>query len=96
MLFYFSRDARSVGDNFSRYSNDEFELLWQQIKTELDPGRRMKLIMEIEQHLMRELPAVPLVNLASHVVSREELTNLLIRVVAPTVTLFSLAQARLR
>jgi peptide/nickel transport system substrate-binding protein len=54
-----------IGDNASRYCNPEYDELWQQSVTELDPEKRLQLFVKMNDMLVEEEVAVmPLVDRA--------------------------------
>ena len=64
------------GNNYGRYSNDEFEALLDQATTEIDLVARAKLLGEAEKIAMDEYAAIPIYNYIAQ------------NVVAPTITGF--------
>ncbi|HEY8575748.1 MAG TPA: peptide ABC transporter substrate-binding protein [Devosia sp.] len=64
------------GNNYGRYSNDEFEALMDQATTEIDLAARAKLLGQAEKIAMDEYAAIPIYNYIAQ------------NVVAPTVTGF--------
>ena len=58
------------GNNYGRYSNDEFEALVDQATTEVDLAARAKLLGEAEKIAMDEYAAIPIYNyIAQNVVA---------------------------
>ncbi len=52
------------GDNNSRYCNPEYDRLWQAASQELDPPQRNQLFMEMNDLLVEDTVAIPLVHRA--------------------------------
>jgi peptide/nickel transport system substrate-binding protein len=49
------------GDNYHRYSNPEFDKLWQQYKTETDPAKRNQIAIQMNDILVGDVVVIPLV-----------------------------------
>lgn len=59
-VFFHSREAVSYGKNFSGYQNRHFDSLAEASAIETDFKKRKKLIIEMEQILMEDVPYIPL------------------------------------
>jgi peptide/nickel transport system substrate-binding protein len=53
-----------IGDNPSRYCNPEYDQLWQQSNTELDPEKRTQLMIEMNDLLVENGIVIPLIHRA--------------------------------
>jgi peptide/nickel transport system substrate-binding protein len=53
-----------IGDNPSRYCNPEYDQLWQQSNTELDPEKRTQLIIQMNDLLVENGIVIPLIHRA--------------------------------
>jgi peptide/nickel transport system substrate-binding protein len=53
-----------IGDNPSRYCNPEYDQLWQQSNTELDPEKRTQMIIEMNDLLVQNHIVIPLIHRA--------------------------------
>ncbi len=53
------------GQNFSRYSNPEFDKVADQLRTELDPAKRKDLILKANDILVSDVVMIPLVSRAT-------------------------------
>ncbi|MGB3402936.1 MAG: peptide ABC transporter substrate-binding protein [Microcoleaceae cyanobacterium] len=53
-----------IGDNPSRYCNPEYDGLWQQSNTELDPEKRTQMIIEMNDLLVQNQIVIPLIHRA--------------------------------
>lgn len=51
--------------NSSRYCNPEYDKLWQQSNTELDPQKRRQLIIQMNDLLIKEQAVIPLISRAN-------------------------------
>ncbi|MDJ0553935.1 MAG: peptide ABC transporter substrate-binding protein [Microcoleaceae cyanobacterium MO_207.B10] len=49
------------GDNVSRYCNPKYDQLWQQSTNELDPQKRQQLLIQMNDMLVEEVIAIPVV-----------------------------------
>lgn len=63
------------GDNNSRYCNPEYDALWQQSATELDPAKRQQLFIQINDLLVDEVVGIPLVHRAEVVAFSNSLSG---------------------
>ncbi len=52
------------GDNYSRYCNQEYDELWDQVITELDPEIRAKIFKQLNDLLVQEAVIIPLIDRA--------------------------------
>ena len=53
--------------NWARYCNPEFETLFNQVTTELDPDRRAELFVQMNEILINDLAVIPFVKLTNPV-----------------------------
>ena len=53
--------------NWARYCNPEFDALFNQVTTELDPDRRAELFVQMNENLINDLAVIPLVKLTNPV-----------------------------
>ncbi|MGB3532628.1 MAG: peptide ABC transporter substrate-binding protein [Microcoleaceae cyanobacterium] len=53
-----------IGDNPSRYCNPEYDQLWQQSNTEIDPEKRTQMIIEMNNLLVQNQIVIPLIHRA--------------------------------
>ncbi len=60
--FFHSRGDKPQGWNMSGYHNPVFDKLAQASDNELDPEKRRRIIFELQDILMRDLPYIPLYN----------------------------------
>ena len=58
-LFH-SKNDKSRGWNMSGYRNPQFDALADRSASEMDPTRRRDLIVELQRHIARDLPYIPL------------------------------------
>jgi peptide/nickel transport system substrate-binding protein len=49
------------GDNYHRYSNPQFDQLWQQYKVETDQSKRDQLAIQMNDILVNDVVVIPLV-----------------------------------
>ena len=63
------------GDNNSRYCNPEYDSLWQEASTELDPGKREQLFIEMNDLLIEDAAVIPLVHRADVMAFSNSLTG---------------------
>ncbi|MGK7875948.1 MAG: peptide ABC transporter substrate-binding protein [Xenococcaceae cyanobacterium] len=54
-----------TGDNVSRYCNQTYDNLWQQSRTELNPEKREKIFIQMNDLLVNDGVAIPLVHRAN-------------------------------
>ena len=59
--FYYSRTALDVGMNLSRYDNSEFTSDLELLRRELRPRQRIEYSIRLEDHLLAQMPSVPVV-----------------------------------
>jgi peptide/nickel transport system substrate-binding protein len=52
------------GDNYSRYCNPEYDKLWDQVITELDPDVRATMFKQLNDLLVQEVVVIPLIHRA--------------------------------
>lgn len=52
------------GANYSRYCNPEYDALWQQSQTELDPEKRRELFIQMNDLLIEDVAVLPIVHRA--------------------------------
>ncbi|MGC9505624.1 peptide ABC transporter substrate-binding protein [Baaleninema sp.] len=52
------------GQNFARYCNPEYDKLWNQAQTELDPEKRQSLFVQMNDLLVRDSAVIPIVRRA--------------------------------
>ncbi|MBO9999063.1 MAG: peptide ABC transporter substrate-binding protein [Cyanobacteria bacterium SID2] len=52
------------GQNFSRYCNPDYDTLWNQAQTELDPEKRQALFVQMNDLLIRDSVVMPIVHRA--------------------------------
>ena len=52
------------GDNYSRYCNPEYDKLWNQVVTELDPSVRATIFQQLNDLLVQEAVVIPLIHRA--------------------------------
>jgi peptide/nickel transport system substrate-binding protein len=62
--------------NYSRYCNPEFDAIWQQSTTELDPEMRQNLFIQMNDMLIEEAAVIPLVHRADAVGVGNQLTGI--------------------
>ncbi len=49
------------GNNYERYSNPDYDRLWEQLKAELEPNRRRQLVIQLNDMLVQDVVIIPLV-----------------------------------
>jgi peptide/nickel transport system substrate-binding protein len=64
-----------TGDNNSRYCNPEYDRLWQQSNTELNPDTRAKIFQLMNDILVKEFVVIPLVHRADVVAFSNKITG---------------------
>ena len=52
------------GDNYGRYCNPEYDKIWQQSQQELDPKKRQKLFIQMNDMLINNVILIPLIHRA--------------------------------
>ena len=62
-----SKENNWTKTNYSRYCNPEYDALWQQSTTELDPEVRQDLFIQMNDMLIEEAAVIPLVHRADAV-----------------------------
>lgn len=60
MKLFYSKNNSPKGENIAHYSNPNFDLKYEQAKDELNPDKRKKILMEMEQMLIEDAALVPL------------------------------------
>jgi peptide/nickel transport system substrate-binding protein len=65
-----------TGQNVSRYCNPEYDSLWQQSTTELDPEKRAQLFIKMNDMLINEIVVIPLINRADTVGVSNKITGI--------------------
>lgn len=83
------------GNNVSLYVSPEFERLYAAQQTETDRDKRLKAIRDLQQVLMRDLPAIPMYNQPQLWASRANVDNFA-EVITPLSTLDSLYRVSIR
>ena len=63
------------GSNRARYCNDKYDQLWQKSNKELDPKKREKLFIEMNDLLVNEVVVIPLVHRANVVAFSNDITG---------------------
>lgn len=58
------KDNNWSGDNYSRYCNKNYDLLWQKSTQELDPEKRRQVFIEMNDILVKDVIVIPLVHRA--------------------------------
>ncbi|EKU97268.1 ABC-type dipeptide transport system, periplasmic component [Leptolyngbya sp. PCC 7375] len=53
------------GRNYSRYCNPQYDALWQQSTTELDPAKRAELLIQMNDILIEDYAVLPIVHRAN-------------------------------
>ena len=53
------------GDNYSRYCKPEYDRLWQQVTTELEPEARATIFKQLNDMLVQEAVVIPLIHRAN-------------------------------
>ncbi len=61
------------GDNYARYCNPEYDKLWQQFSTELEPQKRQALAIQMNDMLIKDVVIIPLVHRADVVAISNQL-----------------------
>ena len=51
--------------NYARYCNPEYDQLWQQASTELDPQKRAELYKQMDELLRKDFAVIPIINRAN-------------------------------
>ncbi len=60
MKLFYSKNTSPKGENIAHYSNPNFDLKYEQAKDELNPEKRKKRLMEMDQILIEDAALVPL------------------------------------
>lgn len=63
------------GDNHSRYCNLEYDRLWQEASQELDPEKRQRLFIKMNDILIEDVAVIPLVHRADVMAFSNSLTG---------------------
>jgi len=71
-----SKENNWTKTNYSRYCNPEYDALWQQSTTELDPEVRQDLFIQMNDMLIEEAAVIPLVHRADAVGVGSQLTGI--------------------
>ena len=71
-----SKENNWTKTNYSRYCNPEYDALWQQSTTELDPEVRQDLFIQMNDMLIEEAAVIPLVHRADAVGVSNRLTGI--------------------
>lgn len=58
--FFHSTSDKPRGRNMSGYHNPDYDQLADQSSSEMDPGRRQRLVMEMQGLIARDLPYIPI------------------------------------
>ncbi|NEP45547.1 MAG: peptide ABC transporter substrate-binding protein, partial [Okeania sp. SIO2H7] len=69
-------DNNWVGYNSARYCNPEYDALWQELQGELDPQKRVDLVIAMNDMLVEEAVVMPLVHRATTVGVSDRLQGL--------------------
>ncbi|MFM6455790.1 MAG: hypothetical protein ACKPH7_28730 [Planktothrix sp.] len=64
-----------TGDNFSRYCNPEYDKLWTQATTEIDPKKRQEILIKMNDMLINNTIVIPLVHRADVQGVNQQLTG---------------------
>jgi peptide/nickel transport system substrate-binding protein len=67
-----------AGNNYSRYCNPEYDKLWQRANRELNPEKRRKLFIEMNDILVKNVIVLPLIHRADVVGVSNRLTNVVL------------------
>ncbi|HEX5504939.1 MAG TPA: peptide ABC transporter substrate-binding protein, partial [Thermomicrobiales bacterium] len=65
-----------AGGNASRYQNPQYDTLWQQARTELDARKRAQLFIQMNDIVVQNVVAIPLVNRKSVYARAKNLENI--------------------
>lgn len=72
-------------NNNSGYSSDEVDALYDELQTELDEGRQLEILAEVEQHLVDDAFGAPIFQHPSLTIARERVQNVSTTTVSPTI-----------